>query len=122
MLMLSGDDGMGSWEMDLKRVTVSMNGRKEQPEGHQELKCHFGQKRFANTKISTDLANQLSQRWSIDLKLWEKRSFASWVALRCRQVEETLTLSRGASSKDRRCTDRGCLKPVDREYKCTEKV
>jgi hypothetical protein len=79
MLMLNGDDGMGSWEMDLKRVTVSMNGRKEQPEGHQELKCHFGQKRFANTKISTDLANQLSQRWSIDLKLWEKRSFASWL-------------------------------------------
>jgi hypothetical protein len=26
--------GMGSWEMDLMRVTVSMNGRKEQPEGH----------------------------------------------------------------------------------------
>ena len=43
--------GMGSWEVDLMRVTVSMNGRKEQPEGHQELKCHFGQKRFANTKI-----------------------------------------------------------------------
>jgi hypothetical protein len=42
---------MLGWEMNLKRVTVSMNGRKEQPEGYQELKCHFGQKRFANTKI-----------------------------------------------------------------------
>jgi hypothetical protein len=99
MLMLSGDVGMGSWEMDLKRVTVSMNGRKEQPEGHQELKCHFGQKRFANTKISTDLANQLSQRWSIDLKMWEKRSFASWVALRCHQVEERLRFLEGHRPK-----------------------